>query len=73
MPGLDDRTGGASPKTKNNTPTHTKTQHRADANAAEAARVLTAGGRLVVTSPGAPPRVVGAAGAARYRASMVTR
>jgi len=59
-------------------PTHPHTtaarpQHRADANAAEAQRVLQAGGRLLVTSPGGAPRVVGAAGPARFKASMVTR
>ncbi|KAI8462965.1 MAG: phosphatase 2C-like domain-containing protein [Monoraphidium minutum] len=48
-------------------------EHRASGNAAEAERVLTAGGRLVSLSPGTPPRLVGASGAARYRASMVTR
>jgi hypothetical protein len=48
-------------------------QHRAAVNAAEVQRILTAGGRFVVTQPGGSPRVVGTTGAARYKASMVTR
>jgi hypothetical protein len=54
-------------------PPHPPPQHRADTNAAEVQRVLTAGGRFVVTQPGGAPRVVGTTGAARFKASMVTR
>lgn len=48
-------------------------EHRPSANAAEAERVLQAGGRLVALAPGAAARVVGASGPAKYKACMVTR
>uniref|UniRef100_A0A383W5L0 PPM-type phosphatase domain-containing protein n=1 Tax=Tetradesmus obliquus TaxID=3088 RepID=A0A383W5L0_TETOB len=47
-------------------------EHRLD-NAAEAERVLEAGGRLVAFKPGAVPRVMGTSNQTRFKGSMVTR
>jgi serine/threonine protein phosphatase PrpC len=47
-------------------------EHRLD-NAAEAERVLEAGGRLVSFKPGATPRVMGSSNQTRFKGSMVTR
>ncbi|KAF6260497.1 phosphatase 2C-like domain-containing protein [Scenedesmus sp. NREL 46B-D3] len=47
-------------------------EHRLD-NAAEAERILEAGGRLVRLQPGASPRVMGTSNQTRFKGSMVTR
>lgn len=46
--------------------------HRGD-NAAEAERVLEAGGRVVAFRPGAAPRVMGSSAQTRFKGSMLTR